>query len=134
MQDRSNNEYKPSTESSLKRTVRPKQKIFIIRSIVLCWKFAHTCKIENKMGWPSWTFIHFLHRKRVFHRKRKKGVRGNECSGRTGHTTQLKRTSVEGEFGALQTYRVFFSNFTLVSELYLFIQKKNVFLPIKLKF
>ena len=35
--------------------------------------------------------FHFHHRKRVIHIKRKKGVRGNEPTGRTVQPTQLIR-------------------------------------------
>ena len=41
----------------------------------------------------------------------KKGVRGNECSGRTDQPTQLIRISVEAEFRALQSYTEFFFEF-----------------------
>ena len=46
-------------------------------------------------------FFHFLHRKRVIHRKRKKKVRGNEPNGRTVQPKQLILLSIEAEFCAL---------------------------------
>ena len=64
----------------------------------------------------------------------KKGVRGNEPSGRTVQPTQLIRISIEVEFCALQNYTVFFfSIFTFSFRVIHFFQK-NIFLPIKLIF
>ena len=66
------------------------------------------------------TFFHFLYRKRVIHRKYKKGVCSNEPIGRTVQPTHLILISIEVEFCTLQNYIVFFSNFILVLELHVF--------------
>ena len=91
---------------------------------------------KSKIKWANRQEIFlsiFFIENELFTDNLKKGVRGSECSGRTVQPTQLIRISVEAEIRALQSYREFFSNFTLVFELYLFLQK-NAFLHIKLKF
>ena len=67
------------------------------------------CKIENKLGNRHELFFHFLHRKRVIHKKNvKKGVHGHEPNGRMIQPTQLIIISIEAQFCALQNFRVFF--------------------------
>ena len=44
----------------------------------------------------------------LFTENAKKGVRGNECSGRTVQPTPLIRISDQAEFRALQSYSEFF--------------------------
>ena len=92
--------------------------------------------VKSKIKWGNCyeLFSIFLIENEVFTENVKKWVRGNECLCRTVHPTQLIRISVEAEFRALQSNReFFFSNFTLVLELYIFPQK-NAFLPKKMKF
>ena len=49
-----------------------------------------------------------------------KGVRGNEPNGQTVQPTQLILISIEAETCAIQNSRVFFSNYILVFEIYIF--------------
>ena len=115
---------------SLKGTVRPKKNLYYSFN---CEEKLHT-HVKSKIKWDNRheLFFHFLHRKPVIHRKSRKGVRGNECSGRKVKPTQLISISVEAEFVLFKVTESFFYS-TLVFALCLFLQK-YAFLPKKLKF
>ena len=90
-----------------KGTLRPKKKN-------LCYLFdcdenLHTY-VKSKIKWGNRheLFSIFSIENELFTENVKKGVRGNECSGRTVQPTQLIRISVEAEFRALQSYTEFF--------------------------
>ena len=73
---------------------RGKKSLLFVR---FWWKIAHICKIENKLGNGQELFFHFLHRKRVIHKKNvKKGVRGHDPNGRMAYTVNnyINRSSV----------------------------------------
>ena len=74
-------------------------------------------------------FFHFLHRKRVIHKKHnKKGVRSNEPNGRTVQPKQLILISTEAEFCVLQSYgEVFFEFHFSFQVINFFPEKKNIF-------
>ena len=92
--------------------------------------------VKSKIKWGNRykLFSIFFIENQLFKENVEKGVCGNEPNGRTVQHTQLIHISIEAESRDLQNYReVFFSNFTLDFELYIFFQK-NSFLPKKLKF
>ena len=90
--------------------------------------------MKTKIKWDSHhePFSIFSIKDKLFTENLKKLVHGKEPNGQTVKPTQLIFISNEAEFCALQNNNDFFSNFSLVFELCIFLE--NAFLPEKLKF
>ena len=95
-------------------------------------QFAHKCKIENKMRYPSWTFffMFFMEYELFTEKVIKEGSTAERSNGSTyTDDTYINRSG----FLCSINLHSFFSNFFLVFELNVFFWK-NYFLPKKQKF